>query len=61
MKFKKKRAMQEGDIDLDELLKKNLKLLDYALALELCDHTEDNSIALGDSFDTVIQKIKRRN
>ena len=45
----------------DELLKKNLKLLDYALTLELCDHTEDNSIALGDSFDTVIQKIKRRN
>lgn len=45
----------------DELLKKNLKLFDYALALELCDHTEDNSISLGDDFDTVIQKIKRRN
>lgn len=43
-----------------DLLKKNLKFLDYALAFELCNHTEDNNISLGDDFDTVIQKIKKR-
>lgn len=47
--------------NMSDLLQKNIHNLDYALAFELCDHTEDNSISLGDSFDTVIQKIKRRN